>query len=268
MKKLILMGITMAAVAAGYGAACSDCEVIDTCAAYDVKMQLKGLSLKKTVCKGCGPCGERTTVYYLDNVTRTIRGYAWFCEYACPQEYHLVLWDPKHPADLIAPLSNDGQPLHSLSFDKSDMFVYGKKAKHVAICGTVETDTAELVIAGVKGSLMKKPNCSECEVLIKSVSGNAAGLLALPVKSYAITKYKKTESGSLCVPPEIQAETTDIQVVTAQLCEMCSFEDWCESGEELVDAMVPACGTWSMKYNKRVSKGNTPIAYLVPDYAF
>lgn len=269
MKKLIAMGIMAAMAAFSCSAKCTTCgEVIsDTCAAYDVKLTLKALSLKKQVCKGCGPCGERTTVYYLDNDNRTIKGYAWFCGYSCPQEYNLVLWDPKYKMDKIAPMSADGTALHTLTFDESSMFVYGKKAKHVAVSGEIVTDTATLAIAGVKGSYMKNPTCDDCEVLLKTVSGHVAGNLALPVNSFAITKYTVTGGGSLCAPTEVEIETTDIQVVTCQFCDMCTFESWCASGEELQDAMVPACGTWVMKYNKKISKGSTPIAHLVPDYA-
>lgn len=264
MKKLITLCMIAIAAIAGMASPCNTCEALDTCAAYDVKLTLKALSLKKMVCKGCGPCGERTTVYYIDNETRTIKGYAWFCEYACPQQYHLVLWDPKRQMDQIAPLDADGNPTCELTFNS---LVYGKTAKSVAAYGEIATDTASLVLAGVKGTYKKLQNCDSCEVLLNTISGNVAGKLALPVKSFAVTKYTVTGGGSLCAPPEISTETTDIQVVTASFCDMCSFTDWCTSGQELTDAMLPTCGTWTMKYNKKISTSSTPIARLVPVYA-
>ena len=84
MKKLMIA----AAAAAMIGGAFAECSDFDGCIAYDLTMSIKTLGPKKLVCKAeCKSCGEEDTIVaYLDNVTQSIKGVIWACDWVCDCE--------------------------------------------------------------------------------------------------------------------------------------------------------------------------------------
>ncbi len=260
MKKLMIAAAVAAMTAGAFADACSDPEVSSQCRAWDVKMSLKSLGPKKTTCKisAESPCEDDTkdTVYYMDNVTRKVKGYLWVCDYTCGADANVVLWDEKNKVALIA-YAEEAVAMDSL-------YVYGKKATKVG--GTLVFEGADalgvdgiaVTASGVTGKMVRGTADDDCYV--KSLSGYAAGEIAY-IKPGAKTIVK---SGGLCGEPEVEV----CDEYTAKLlpfCDACCFEGWCDA-EDAPD-MVPAAGTWSMKYSKKVSKANKSIAQLVPAYA-
>ncbi|MBQ4199624.1 MAG: hypothetical protein II649_07050 [Kiritimatiellae bacterium] len=262
MKKLMIAAAVAAMTGGVFADACSDPETASICRAWDVSMSLKSLGPKKTTCKVAAEsaCDDPTTdvVYYLDNVTRKIQGYLWVCEYECGKDFNIVLWDSKKKIAII-PVSYD-----AVNFD--EVYVYGKKATKVAgtiaIAGTDlnGNDTIDVTASGLNGKMVRGSEDTDCYV--KSLSGYVAGKLAY------IAAQGKTAGGSaggLCddpVEPEPCEETT---AKILALCDACCFEGWCDADD--AESMLPTVGTWKMKYNKKVSKGNKTISSLVPAYA-
>ena len=82
---------------------------------------------------------------------------------------------------------------------------------------------------------------------LKSISGNAVGYLAM----------ETIEVAKKCKDPE---------EFTAKIAGLCDcWEDWCEDGDDA--DTVPFSGTWSLKYNKKLSKGAKSMLLVVPSYA-
>ena len=249
-----------AMIGGAYADACSDPEVSSVCRAWDVKMTLKSLGPKKTNCKisAESPCEDDTkeVVYYLDNVTRKIKGYLWVCEYECGAAFNVCLWDSKNNLAII-PVAYD-------AVEFGDVYVYGKKATKVA--GTIDfegadllgNDTIAVTASGLNGKLVRGSEDVDCYV--KSLSGNVSGLLAYikPGADAYVT------SGGLCGDDIIEVCDEYVAKILP-LCEACCFEGWCDA--EDAEDLLPTVGTWSMKYNKKVSKANKSIAALVPAYA-
>ena len=74
MKKLMIT-LAAAGLVGGVWGGCGDS---NGCLGYDLKVTLKTLGPKAQKCKDT--CAD-ATVYYLDTVTRSLKGYAWSCEY-------------------------------------------------------------------------------------------------------------------------------------------------------------------------------------------
>ena len=260
MKKLMVAAAVAAMTAGAFANACGEDATV--CRAWDVSMSLKSLGPKKTTCTvpAGSPCEDDTKgkVYYLDNVTRKIKGYLWICEYECGKDFNVCLWDSKNKKAII-PVSYE-----SVSFN--EVYVYGKKANKVA--GTLDfagadlegNDTIEVTASGVNGKMVRGSEDTDCYV--KSLSGYAAGKLAY-LKPAAVTAGGS--NGTLCEDPEDPEICEEYFAKILPLCDACCFEGWCEADD--ADDMLPAVGTWKMKYNKKVSKGNKAIAQLVPAYA-
>ncbi len=264
MKKLMIAAAVAAMTAGAFADACSDPEEVSLCRAWDVNMSLKSLCPKKTTCKVAAesPCDDPTSdvVYYLDNCTRKIKGYLWVCEYECGKEFNVCLWDSKNKIAII-PVTYD-----AVNFD--EVYVYGKKANKVAGTITFEgadlegNDTIAVTASGLNGKMVRGAADDDCYV--KSLSGYATGLLAYlkPGAKTVVTSSK----GGLCDDPEEVVEVCDEYLAKIlPLCDACCFEGWCEADD--AEDMLPTVGTWSMKYNKKVSKGNKTISSLVPAYA-
>ena len=268
MKKLVI-GAAVAAMTIGAFAGACDETVVSTCRAWDLKMSLKSLGPKKIKCKiaATDVCDDPTTdtVYYMDNVTRKLTGYLWICDYVCEDdlEFNVVLWDSKNKKAIIAAPAA-GTDYQTVS--ASEIYAYGKKANKVAgnlqiagVDGNGE-DAIDVNATGITGKITKGSQEDDC--YIKSLSGYAAGKIAY-VKPGSVTVAGK--AATLCGEPE---ETVVCEEYVAKLipfCAACCFESWCEADD--ADDMVPAAGTWSMKYNKKVSKGGKSIQALVPSYA-
>ena len=261
MKKLMI-GAAVAAITVGAFAACS--ETTTECAAWDLKFNLKTLTPKKTNC-GKDACGESLgSVYYLDNTSRKIEGYMWACNYVCDEsdEYFVTLWDKKNKKAVVA-YSADAQ---AVPVPVDDLLVYGKKANKVAgtfvfegLVDDVGDEAFNMTAAAVNGKFQKGDKC-----YIKSLSGYAAG----KVKLYLPTvKTAGGSKGTLCEEPEEAEPCEDVVLRAATFCDACCWETWCDETYDYGETLVPAAGTWSMKYNKKVSKGTKSMSALVPKYA-
>lgn len=262
MKKLMIAAAVAAMTVGAFAGPCDDPEVVSPCRAWDVKMSLKSLGPKKTTCKveATDPCDDPTTevVYYLDNVTRKVTGYLWICDYDCGAAANVVLWDSKNKVALIAYAED------AVEFD--DVFAYGKKATKIA--GTIEfagadaagNDALDVVASGINGKMVRGNGTDEC--YIKSLSGYASGRIAYIKPGSDVIPGV---AGKLCDEPVAPVVCDEFDAKILPFCDACCFEGWCNADN--ADDMIPATGTWSMKYNKKVSKGNTPIAQLAPAYA-
>ena len=263
MKKLMI-GAAVAAITVGAFAGVCD-EGPSGCRAWDLKMTLKSLGPKKITCKGTCDDG---TVYYMDNVSRKLKGYLWVCEYECGADYNVILWDTKYKVSVIAGAPGEYQTIPA----GDEVYVYGKKMNKVA--GNIQfTGDAwdpiqgesvpgiDVFAAGVNGKFVQGNTDTDC--YIKSLSGNVAGSISWVHKEGA---YEVVQKGGLW-EDEIIAPCDEIEAKLIPICEACDYCDtWCDSQDNAPE-LVPATGTWSMKYNKKVSKGGTAITALVPSYA-
>lgn len=255
MKKLMIAAAVAAMTAGAYAGACDDVvagESVGGCMVYDVKLNIKTLAPKKIKCKAtdCGECDDY--VYYLDNASRSIVGYAWVCEETCiddSTDMNLVLWDKKTKTPVVTlPYAIEGnravQYPNTFTFD----FIgrYGKKATKVAAKWAIDEEFISGTCAGLNGSCSYDKEWGDA--MLKSVSGNFAGE-AVPAS--VVTK-------KLCQDPE------EVYGLYAGICDC--WESWCDGGEE-ASGMLPAYGTWSIKYSKSASKSNKSMLQLVPAYA-
>ena len=223
-------------------------------------MTLKTLAPNKTKCDGCGPCGDKTTVYYLDNKTRKLKGYIWICDYSCDDEpqFNCVVWDPDAKVAVIA----YGPDVQTVS--ASEVFVHGKKATKVS--GTINFVGADatgdigidVIASGVNGKLDRPKNGDDC--YIKTLGGSVCGTIKYVKPGYVTT----SRGGGLCAEPEV-VEAFEDNAKLIPFCAACCFDGWCDADD--APDMVPCVGTWKIKYNKKVSNGGKPIVSLIPNYA-
>ena len=101
--------------------------------------------------------------------------------------------------------------------------------------------------AGTKGSVLEIDDETR---LPKSISGNAVGL----INPASIVKKNKCAD-----------DTTEMGKIFA-MCG-CLDDDPCGSETGAEATKVAASGTWSIKYNKSLSKGKKTLAKIVPSYA-
>ena len=257
MKKLMIAAAVSALSAGVFAGACDD-TTVEVCRAWDVSMKLKSFGPKKTTCKSSSECEDvKSNGYYLDDASHKIKGYLWICDYACGNDFNVVLWDDKNNK-VIIPVAYE-----AVNFD--EVYVYGKKATKVA--GTISfagadlqgNDTIDVVASGMKGKLVRGKDEEDC--YIKSLSGYVAGKLAwIPP-----TSTTGGSKGGLCEEP-VEPEECPIEAVILDYCSACCFDSWCDV-EDAAPEMLPTVGTWKMKYNKNVSKGKKAISQLVPGYA-
>ena len=254
MKKLMIAAAVAAMTAGAYAGACDDVDIIETmddCLVYDVTFKLKTLAPKKLVCKSCDKCSDDDVVYYLGDASRTLNGYLWFCYDDCwdvDDVPYIALWEKKTKTAII-PLYyaiEDGKRVaYPAETEFSFLGRYNKKADKVAAMWLVGSDYGEFFAAGVKGKVMKDKE--EGTVTLKSISGNVVGTLAM----------QTIEVAQKCKDPE---------EFTAKIAGLCDcWEDWCTDGDEA--DIVPFSGTWSLKYNKKLSKGSKSMLLVVPSWA-
>ena len=258
MKKLMIGAAVAALTVGAFADACSDSP--NVCRAWDISMSLKSFTPKKTTCKGADAsvCDDASTIYYLDKGSRKIKGYLWVCEYECGKDFNIVLWDSKHEK-VIIPVAYD-------AVAADDIWAYGKKADKVAGTLTIEganlagEDTIAVKASGVSGKMVRGKADEDC--YIKSLSGHVTGDLAW----YAPNVRGRVSRGGLCEEPVVE-ECEEVTVKILTLCDACCFTNWCDDDVTDAPEMLPTVGTWKMKYNKKVSKGDRPISSLVPAYA-
>lgn len=275
MKKLMI-GAVAVALTTGAFASCDDNSA--DCVAWDLTMSLKSLDAKKLSCKDS--CGDKGTVYYLDNGTRKLKGYVWVCGDPCNDDpVYIVLWDTKKKIPVIAAPRDRGNyaDLAVLAVNWGEFIIYGKKGNKVAgSFDIVDPDGENINVkaSGLNGSL--KLGCSDCYV--KSLSGQAAGDIAVG-KTYNVVSV---DAGGLCGDKVVETcdDPVDVTIYYLTLCDVCcGFEGWCneiandqgdiKDVETDLGGMVPAYGSWKMKYNKKMSKdSNTKSIWdYIPTYA-
>lgn len=261
MKKL-MMAIMMAFMTVGaIASTCTACgETASVCRAWNITLNLKTLGAKPTVCKTdeslCG-CGETTkeTTYYLAKSKRKIKGYLWICDYECGKPFNIVLWDATNKLPII-PVTMEAVDMEQYAM------ICGKNATEVAVTLPLTNEKIEIALTGTKGKMKRAPGEGGC--YISKISGKCLGNIAYVKPG---TKEKKTiTKGTLCSEPaEEITPATEFNAKALSLCDACCFSSWC--GAEDAKDMVPADGTWKMKYNKKVSNGTKSIYQLIPSYA-
>ena len=270
MKKLMIAAAA-AAMTAGAFAACSD--IANGCVAWDLSLKAKTLAPKKISCKDV--CGDKSTLYYLDAASRTLKGYLWICEYECESSdaFNVVLWDAKAKLAIVACPPCGLGDYQTADLTMADLMVYGKKANKVAAAFQIAgvnaagEDAIDVTLAGVNGSI-NKTTCGDC--FVKNLSGYFAGsiLPVIPGLTQQIGSYSSGLCGDIVIPDCEDDEIYPVYYTT--LCEVCGgFDGWCKAEECAIelDDMVPAVGSWSMKYNKKLGNTKKTMCEIVPAYA-
>jgi len=264
MKKLMIAAAAAAMVGGAY-AKCGDA----ACLVYDLKFNLKTLGTKSLTCKDL--CGD-SRAYYLDTVTRTLQGYAWSCEYDCENapELTVAIWEPKAQLGWVL-LGSDTE----IAVNGGVILPrYGKKATKAAFWASVDVlgkdpacEDSDYVVkglldfAGVDGKVGYEKTLNDC--ILKSISGYALGYVNVDVRC---GKTKTTTKKNWCDDDTTTQCCADYIAVYTSFCD-CDFSSWCDEDNASIqvldtDDMVPAVGTWSMKYNKSLS---TQTKYTVAD---
>ena len=215
-------------------------------------------------------------VFWMDNATRKFEGIAWQCKAACFEGFafndcdpnnngrlNYVIWEKKNSLAISFPVfqvkygADDGANFTGtpqttyFSLDAQwDMLIgrYGKKAQKVTAYWQLwnllhgqSIDAAGFGTYDVKN------------LRTKSVSGNAVGML-MPVGGVTDPCGNKDRIfcalGFMCV----------------------EWMDWCCDGCYAGVDLVPASGTWSLKYNssatKKANKDKATLSSFVPAYMF
>ena len=257
MKKLMIAAAAAAMIGGAYATdVCTDeseAGGVD-CLVYDLQIKVKTLAPKYGNCKTKSGCSDGCSeIYYLDNTSRTLKGYIWFCDDECweaDDPAHIVLWDATAKTYVVGiGYAYDADKRVTKYYYETDQLAfdflgrYGKKMTKAAASWALDTEYLRGYGAGLNGSLMIDKETKEAK--LKSISGNFAG----------------TVTPSLTIKTACSDET--VEGVYALLCDC--FETICDLTETSDD--VPAYGTWSLKYNKKLSTGSTPMFKLVPKYA-
>jgi hypothetical protein len=223
---------------------------------------------------------DHRLVFWMDNATRKFEGVAWQCKYACFEglfsdcdltnngRLNYVLWEKRNRLAISFPVfqakigeSDGGTPpgfknntYETLYFSRDaqrEMFIgrYGKKAQKVAAYwGLYRLLHAQTIDAAGFGTYDVK------NLRTKSVSGNAVGMI-MPIQDGATDECGNKDRifcalGFMCV----------------------EWMDWCCDGCYAGVELVPASGTWSLKYNasatKKANKDKAKLTDFVPDYMF
>lgn len=244
-----------------------------------------GLNNNVTVCaNGIGGRIQNAAlrpVFWMDNATRKFEGIAWQCKSACFEAWfadcdltnngrlNYVLWEKKNTLAISYPVFQvkygattldanqntvfDGTPkTEYFSLDaQNEMFIgrYGKKAQKVAAYwGLQNLLHGQWIDAAGFGTYDVK------NLRTKSISGNAVGMI-MPIQDGA------------------SDECGNKGRIFCALGFMCvEWMDWCCDGCYAGVELVPASGTWSLKYNasatKKANKDKATLASFVPAYMF
>ena len=234
-----------------------------------------------TVCENGngGPIANaaRRQVFWMDNATRKFEGIAWQCHAACFEGFafadcdltnngrlNYVLWEKKNSLAISFPVfqvkygeTNGGAftgtpKTEYFSLDAQwEMLIgrYGKKAQKVTAYWQMwnllhgqSIDAAGFGTYDVKN------------LRTKSISGNAVGMI-MPIQDGATDSCGNKDRifcalGFMCI----------------------EWMDWCCDGCYAGVDLVPASGTWSLKFNsaatKKANKDKATLSSFVPDYMF
>ena len=219
-------------------------------------------------------------VFWMDNATRKFEGIAWQCQAACFEGWfadcdlnnngrlNYVLWEKKNSLAVSFPVFQvkygaanaagtgfDGsvQTLYFSLDAQNEMFIgrYGKKAQKVAAYWGLwggELLHGQTIDAAGFGTYDVK------NLRTKSISGNAVGMI-MPIDEGAADPCGNKGRifcalGFMCV----------------------EWMDWCCDGCYAGVELVPASGTWSLKYNasatKKANNDKATLASFVPAYMF
>ena len=221
---------------------------------------------------------DRREVYWMDNGTRRFDGILWQCAAQCFEgipadcnanndgRINFALWEKKSSRPISLPVfqykygtdGGDGElkdkEILSQGFasynaaDQMWLARYGQKAQKVSMYWMPSLRLGQSIDAAGFGSFDAK------NFRIKSVNGNAVGLLA-PLNDGAADK---------CGNP------SKIFCAVGFMC--VEWKDWCCDGCYAGVELVPASGTWSVKYNasatKKANAGKATLASLIPAYMF
>ena len=274
MKKLMIAAAAAAMIGGAYADVCDDEGDVapSGCMVYDLKISAKTLVPKKGKCKSgaVSDCKDGcNVVYYLDNGNRTFKGYIWFCDTMCwdsnETDSNLVLWDAKTKAPVVpvnyGKITKNGKEITKYYYTSiNDGFYgwtflgrYGKKSSKIAASWWVATTPISINAAGLNGSGFKDKEA--CTLSLKSISGAFAGSVTPELK---ISKTGITGSNGRRVCIDVMTNG-----MYAELCDC--VQDLCDLYQTATT--VPATGTWSLKYNKKLSTGSTPMYKIVPKYA-
>ena len=227
---------------------------------------------------GTGRVAFNRPVYWMDNATRKFEGILWQCEAACFEgaapwndvnvnfaRINFAMWEKKSQVALTLPIAQfkigkpvdggngfvNGEFRHEYAtFDEEFNFTflgrYGKSAQKVGAFWQPFIIGGQFIGAAGFGSYDAK------NTRIKSVSGNAVGMI------HPLNELGEDACGRRA--PFFCA----IGFMCAQ------WRDWCCDGCYAGLQLVPASGTWSLKYNasatKSANNGKTVLADLVPAY--
>ena len=205
------------------------------------------------------------SVFWMDNATRKFEGIAWQCKSACFEgifadcdlnnngRLNYVLWEKKNSLAISYPVfqvkygADDGANFTGtvfteyFSLDAQDEMLigrYGKKAQKVtAYWALYRLLHGQSIDAAGFGTYDVK------NLRTKSVSGNAADPCGNKSRIFCAL-------GFMCI----------------------EWRDWCCDGCYAGVDLVPASGTWSLKYNasatKKANKDKATLASFVPKYMF
>ena len=220
-------------------------------------------------------------VFWMDNATRKFEGIAWQCKAACFEgrfmdcdltnngRLNYVLWEKKNTLAISYPVFQvkygpttvdgggntvfDGTPkTEYFSLDaQREMIIgrYGKKAQKVAAYWWLQNLLhGQSIDAAGFGTYDVK------NLRTKSISGNAVGMI-MPIQDGA------------------SDECGNKGRIFCALGFMCvEWMDWCCDGCYAGVELVPASGTWSLKYNasatKKANADKATLSSFVPAYMF
>ena len=281
MKKLMIALAAAGLVGSVWAGGCGD-----GCLVYDLKVTLKTLGPKLQKCKST--CAD-DKVYYLDTVTRALKGYAWSCDYDCDcgggnTKLDLALWEPKAELGWWLYDAKNQKADQNIADLASSTIRFAKKGNKAAVSFVKDADgtdfsqnndvssnykvSSSLRFVGFGTVVREKKNLNTC--IVKSVSGNVVGNVTPDVRCPKTSKKK----GSWCGGSTTE-DCPDYDIRWACLCN-CDV-DWCEGVDhqeimdatDLPDGRVPVYGTWSMKYNASLSspKSKVTLTEKLPKYA-
>ena len=243
------------------------------------------LTTPATFCNGrrTVTAASKRVVYWMDNATRKFDGVLWQCTAACFEgaiedcestndgRIDYAIWEKKTSLPISYPIlafkyytDKDADGAYSaddpivgteyVTLDASqDMWLgrYGKSAQKVAAYWMPELLHNQWIDAAGFGTFDVK------NLRIKSVSGNAVAMLA-PIDEVLTTNTCGDKNG---------------EKFFCAIGFMCTkWADWCCDGCYAGVELVPASGTWSIKYNasatKKANADKATLRTFVPDYMF
>ena len=270
MKKLMIAAAVAAMGAGAFAGICDNKGDAATCALYDVKFTFKSLDTKRAVQKESDKCSGSTTTCctYLDNATYTFNGIMWDCDAVCdmldPNNANggtkLVLWYAKAKAVISEPLKwGNSSGAYAWEGDIAAFeFINRFSKKATKVQAYWEQDFNAQYLTAYAGKYNSFGSNDEVKIraagfgtfdnknmIVKSISGNA-------VATIGDILLKEQDCGSDGPEPKVYDLCTE-------------FDTVCDGTDTDV---VAASGTWSVKYNKSLSKGSKTLNQIVPAYAY